>query len=104
MNASHFSSSGDTASQLRTQLSNPSDILSLLLLVGGDIVQKALAQFVSVRVKLTTRYGPTLLLTPVAFSFGWVAYAFTSLTSIIGGKQLMPEPDCPSIVVNCENA
>ncbi|KAI0411710.1 hypothetical protein F5X98DRAFT_380475 [Xylaria grammica] len=33
-----------TAGELRHQWANPSDILSLLLLIGGDIVQKAIAQ------------------------------------------------------------
>lgn len=40
---------------------------------------------------------------PVAFSFGWVAYAFTNLLSAVGEKQLMPTADQPSFVVNCEN-
>jgi hypothetical protein len=30
---------------LRSQRQNPGDILALLLLAGGDIVQKAVAQF-----------------------------------------------------------
>ena len=90
------------SSLLRGQWSNPSDILSLLLLVGGDIIQKALAQFVRVR---PFSFAPTLSLTPVAFSFGWVSYAFMSLMSVVGENQLMPDqPDCDSIVINCENA
>ncbi|KAL9609980.1 MAG: hypothetical protein Q9167_005282 [Letrouitia subvulpina] len=55
---------GTISSQWRT----PNDILSLLLLVGGDIVRCALAQ----------QTGDTLP-TPVVFSFGWVAYAFTAV-------------------------
>jgi hypothetical protein len=87
---------------LRAQFSNPSDILSLLLLVGGDIVQKAIAQFVGVR---PFKWAPMTSLTPVAFSFGWVAYAFMSLMSVVGDCRLMPDsPDCPSIVINCSNA
>ena len=40
----------------------------------------------------------------MAFSFGWVGHAFTSLASVISDKQLMPsEPDCPSIVINCSS-
>jgi len=88
---------------LRSQWSNPGDILSLLLLIGGDIVQKALAQFVGVTVKLPGKRGPAVLVTPVAFSFGWVAYAFMSLMSVFGDNALIPEPDCRSIVVNCKN-
>jgi hypothetical protein len=89
--------------QLRSQWSNPGDILSLLLLIGGDIVQKALAQFVGVSLQFFNR-GPSLMITPVAFSFGWVAYAFTSLLSIVGDGTLMPDPDTDSIVINCSNA
>lgn len=74
--------------QLRSQWTNPSDILSLLLLVGGDVIQKALGQ----------RAGHRF--TPVAFSFGWVSYAFSVLLSAVGEKKIMPEPDCPAIVVN----
>jgi hypothetical protein len=84
----------------RNQWSNP-DILALRL-VGGDIIQKALAQFVG-PVKLT-KSGPTCYLAPVAFSFGWVGYAFIALMSSIGNNNLMPEPDCFAKVINCENA
>lgn len=58
---------------LETQWRNPSDILSVLMLLGPDIVQKAIAQ-VSGRA-----------IAPVAFSFGWVAYAAASLLRVFGG-------------------
>ncbi|KAI3334263.1 hypothetical protein F4824DRAFT_219382 [Ustulina deusta] len=89
--------------ELSAQWRNPRDILSLLLLVGGDIVQKAIAQLFGVYVE-PARGWPRIYLTPVAFSFGWVGYAITSLGSIIGDKQLMPSiPDSHSIVINCDN-
>ena len=59
---------------VQNQWQNPADILSLLLLVGPDVVQKALAQLSG------------SLATPVAFSFGWVAYSYASLVSIFGSK------------------
>lgn len=59
--------------ELKNQWSNPSDILSLLLLLGPDVIQRALAQLVGRR------------LTPVAFSFGWAAYSVSALFSAIGG-------------------
>ena len=90
-------------SELRPQWRNPGDILSLLLLVGGDVVQKALAQMVGAKFRILS-IGPALYLTPVAFSFGWVAYAFSSLMSILGDQRLMPDPDCAIRVVNCDNA
>lgn len=51
----------DAAQDLTGQWRSPGDIFSLLLLVGGDIIQKALAQFSMRKFR------------PVAFSFGWVA-------------------------------
>jgi len=52
---------------LRGQWSNPNDIFTILLLVGGDIVQVAIAQLCA---------GPITHLTPVAFSFGWVSFSY----------------------------
>ncbi|KAE9381165.1 hypothetical protein N431DRAFT_476055 [Stipitochalara longipes BDJ] len=94
--------SHDTSGELRNQWTNPGDIFSLLQLIGGDIVQKAMAQLVGKHVKLTEK-GHKFGITPVAFSFGWVAYMFVSLMSAVGDHQLMPTPDLPCIVVNGEN-
>ncbi|KAI4092957.1 MAG: hypothetical protein LQ339_007778 [Xanthoria mediterranea] len=70
------------------QWRNPTDVLSILLIVGGDVVQKALAQLSGGR------------LVPVAFSFGWVTYSLGALLSAVGDCRLMPStPDCPSILV-----
>lgn len=76
---------------IRRQWRSPSDILSILLLIGGDIIQKALAQ-------VSGYY-----FTPVAFSFGWIAYAFAALMSSFGDGKLMPETDCPSLVVSTQS-
>lgn len=64
----------DVSAHLAAQWTNPSDILSILLLVGPDIVQRAVAQ-------LTGR-----VVTPAAFSFGWVAYATSALVQAFGGE------------------
>lgn len=70
----HFVANDLTSvSELKNQWSNPSDILSLLLLLGPDVIQRAIAQLVGRRV------------TPVAFSFGWAAYSVSALFSAIGG-------------------
>ncbi|OTB01309.1 hypothetical protein M426DRAFT_266400 [Hypoxylon sp. CI-4A] len=93
----------DASNELSSQWHSPRDILSLLLLIGGDVVQKAIVQLFGVYIQPIGRF-PRLYLTPVAFSFGWVGYAFTSLASIVGDKQLAPSnPDYTSIVVNCDN-
>lgn len=60
--------------QLWTQWHSPSDILSLLLILGPEVVQRALAQLA----------GTTYV--PIGFSFGWVAYSINSLLAIAGGK------------------
>lgn len=76
------------SSSLYSQWTNPSDILSLLLLVGGDVIRCALAQQV----------GDDLP-TPVVFSFGWVAYAFVTVLSSVSNGQLMPDsPDCSAVI------
>ncbi|KAI0597006.1 hypothetical protein F4775DRAFT_271755 [Biscogniauxia sp. FL1348] len=74
----------------REQLQNPSEVFSVLLIIGGDIVQKAVAQLSGRRV------------TFVVFSFGWVSYAFNSLMSAFGDGSLMPDPDvaCEVITVS----
>ncbi len=93
--------------QLQAQWENPGDILSLLLLIGGDVVQKALAQLSGVYIQPSGLFkkAPRIFLTPVAFSFGWVAYSFNSLMALAGDSKLMPDiPDYPSIVINCSNA
>lgn len=91
------------AAELSSQWENPGDVLSLLLLIGGEVVQKAIAQLFGVYIQPTSR-SPLIYLTPVAFSFGWVGYAFMSLTSVIGDKQLMPSaPEGRCIAINCDS-
>ncbi|KAI0757743.1 hypothetical protein C8Q80DRAFT_1265605 [Daedaleopsis nitida] len=79
---------------MRNQWSNPKDVLSILMIVGGDIVQRAIAQLAG------TGPGP---FTPVAFSFGWVAYSISMLVSAIGDGRLLPQPDCPSVLVRADS-
>ena len=64
----------------------------MLLIVRGDVIQKALAQLA----------GGPFNTTLVAFSFGWVSYGANALLSSIGDGRLMPEVDCPSIVINAK--
>lgn len=87
--------------ELREQWGNPRDILSLLLLLGGDIVQKAIAQLVGYQVRPFGQRGPAVSIAPVAFSFGWVAYGFSSLLAAFGDMALMPACDYPCVLVNC---
>jgi hypothetical protein len=78
---------------LKEQWTKSGDIFSILLILGGDVIQRAIAQL----------SGGPLPLTPVAFSFGWVACSVSSVLSAVGDGRLMPESDCPSIVVNAKS-
>ncbi|KAK5100976.1 hypothetical protein LTS08_004582 [Lithohypha guttulata] len=84
-------SAAEFNSQLSEQWRNPGDILSVLLIVGADVISTALNQF----------GGHTFR--PIAFSFGWVAYAYTFLLKTAGRLKLEPDPDFPHILVNCRN-
>ncbi|KAI6103523.1 hypothetical protein F5141DRAFT_1293378 [Pisolithus sp. B1] len=79
-------SAGDTA-PLKDAWVHPG-VLSVLTLIGPDVIQRALAQLSGHR------------FTPVAFSFGWVAYSFSNLVLAVGNNKLIPEPDFSSILIN----
>ncbi|KAK0431195.1 hypothetical protein EV421DRAFT_2011865 [Armillaria borealis] len=82
----------DSISQtIRGTWQNPSDTLSILLIIGGDVVLKALAQLAG---------RP---FTPIAFSFGWVSYSFNTLMNVLGDGRLLPPPDYPAMVINAQN-
>ncbi|EXJ58362.1 hypothetical protein A1O7_05787 [Cladophialophora yegresii CBS 114405] len=82
---------GEPSSEFWAQWKNPGDVFSVLLILGGDVVGRALAQLAGSR------------LTPVAFSFGWVAFAVTAVVSAVGENKLMPLPDCACKVINGES-
>ncbi|THV03993.1 hypothetical protein K435DRAFT_817067 [Dendrothele bispora CBS 962.96] len=81
----------EPSQDLRFTWQNPSDTLSILLIIGGDVVLQALAQLSGHK------------LVPVAFSFGWVAYSFNTLKALVGDGRLMPPPDYPTRAINAEN-
>ncbi|KAM0430107.1 hypothetical protein ACHAPT_006113 [Fusarium lateritium] len=75
--------------QLTGQWVLPGDVFSVLLILGGDVVGRALAQLAGSG------------LTPVAFSFGWVSYSISALVSTFGENKLMPQsPDTHCKVIN----
>jgi hypothetical protein len=74
-------------SQLSAQWTEPGDIFSVLLILGADVIQLACASMTG---------GPGHLPTPVAFSFGWVAFAISAVLSTLGERRLLrcaPEVD-----------
>lgn len=112
------------AANFRQVWSSPSNYaFTILLLVGGNVVSRALAQLAGGR------------FTPVAFSFGefivywftlafietsmhdgvlsmlpinvhhtgWVSYATAAVNSAVGENKLMPPSDTPCKVINVEN-
>ncbi len=88
-NHSNFAAS---TNELRQQWTEPTDVFSVLLLLGSDIVNKALAQLSGT------------LLTPVTFSFGWVSYAVTTFLASVGEVKLMPSAtESPCLVVTAKN-
>jgi hypothetical protein len=74
---------------------NPSEVFAVLLIIGGDIIQKAIAQQTG-----RTLGKTSMSLTLVSFSFGWVAYAFGALMSAFGDGTFMPIPDYPAVVID----
>lgn len=80
-----------TASIFAEQWRNPSGFLSLLMILGGPVIQTALAQLT----------GPAFV--PICFSFGWVSYAFSTISALVGDGRLMPPPDNACKVINLKN-
>lgn len=110
----HFLQSRDIdlnapSAAFKAQWESPSNYaFTILLLLGGDVVSRALAQLAGGRI------------TPVAFSFGrfffcitdsssligiagWVSYATSAINSAIGENKLMPGADTPCTVINAAN-
>ena len=81
----------EASDRLAKQWQNPNDVLTVLLIIGGDIVQKALAQL----------SGGHFV--PVAFSFGWVSYSFNALLAAYGEGALMPATAYPSLLVDADS-
>ncbi|KAF2147702.1 hypothetical protein K461DRAFT_248571 [Myriangium duriaei CBS 260.36] len=79
---------------VRGQWRNPSDIFTILLIIGGDIVQTAIAQLCA---------GPHRYITPVSFSFGWVSYAISTIRSVMGENRLMPRPELNCMLINVDS-
>ncbi|KAL0063081.1 hypothetical protein AAF712_009988 [Marasmius tenuissimus] len=85
--------SAQTASEfsaVKEQWKNPDDILTVLMIIG-DVVKAALAQLTS---------SDPRPFTPVAFSFGWVAFSFSTILSVMGSRRLVPDPDCRCTLID----
>ncbi|KAJ5930626.1 hypothetical protein N7466_006119 [Penicillium verhagenii] len=76
-----------TADYFAAQWVNPGDIFSILLLLGPEVIQQAVAQLAGRQI------------TPMAFSFGWVAYAVKALLAAVGDGKLMPPAENANTLV-----
>ncbi|KAF7796992.1 hypothetical protein EIP86_008181 [Pleurotus ostreatoroseus] len=74
------------------QWANPTDVLTVLMIIGGDIVQRALASMAG------SRSGIPFV--PVAYSFGWVSYSFSAILAAVGECRLLPGPDYECLVIS----
>jgi len=97
-----------TSDEFNEQWIHPGDVFSVLLILGGDVVARALAQLAGSG------------LTPVTFSFGmcpshltfclhsnkpmssgWVAYSISALVSAFGeNKLIIQDPDCKCKIIH----
>lgn len=79
--------------EFRIQWTQPSDTFSVLLIVGGDVIQLTLANLTG---------G---IVTPIAFSFGWVAYAITAALGAMSNNRLIScAPEVSIKVFNLETS
>ncbi|KAI9740313.1 MAG: hypothetical protein M1834_004891 [Cirrosporium novae-zelandiae] len=85
-----MASNSTTASVFAAQWKNPTGFLSLLVIIGGPVIQTALAQVT----------GPPFV--SICFSFGWVSYAFSMIPALVGDGRLMPSADYVCKVINLE--
>ncbi|RYP29001.1 hypothetical protein DL767_006961 [Monosporascus sp. MG133] len=71
---------GQPSSEFWAQWKNPGDVFSVLLILGGDVVARAIAQL-----------------------GGWVAYAVSAVVAAVGENKLMPLPDTSCQVINAKS-
>ena len=70
-------------SEFAAQWSNPVNVLAVLQIIGGNIIQKALAQLSG---------SSSSYFVPVAFSFGSVSYSFEALMAVFGDGHILHNP------------
>ena len=90
---SYDSQADPSFTAVKKEWQNPTDILAILTIIGGDVVLCALAQLI----------GTTFFITPVAFSFGWVAYSFSSILAAVGTGRITPESNTDVDCVNVKS-
>lgn len=89
-----------TKANFRKQGGGPQDILNLLFHLSSDIMQKTTTQLLGYQVQPFKQRGPAVLIEPVAFSFGWAAYGFSSLQAELSDRMLVPSCNHPYIIIN----
>ena len=77
-------------------MGNPQQCPSHPLIVGGDVVHRAVAQLAGTRIG----FLPFAL---VAFSLGWVAYSTAALKTVLEDDHLFPSPEGDSVYINADS-
>ena len=75
---------------IQQQWHNPTTILAVLSVIGGDIIHRATAQLA----------GNSIRLAPVTLSFGWTGFLLSFILSLVGDGRALPRPDCSCTVVD----
>jgi hypothetical protein len=107
--------SGLPSDEFSEQWTHPGGVFSVLLILGGDVVGRALAQVAGTGLTPVTFSFGLYFFTPPPMAFtpdlcadrivtGWVAYAVTAVVSAVGENKLMPLPDCACKVINGESS
>jgi hypothetical protein len=103
---------GVPSDEFSAQWTHPGDVFSVLLILGGDVVGRALAQCAGGWLRPPSfSFGECPLLSLVHRRssieimltlgiIGWVAYSINALVSTVGENKLMPLPDCACIAIN----
>lgn len=111
MSSGSTSATAGTSYWLHSQWTNPNDIFTILSILGGDVVRKAIGQLAA---------GPVPYFCPVSFSFGWVRilvwptswprlmrrqvpFAVSAMLSAFGDDRLMPPPELECVLINANS-
>ncbi|KAK7688520.1 hypothetical protein QCA50_008058 [Cerrena zonata] len=91
----HLHSRRSGSGSISSHWLNPKDFLALFTIIGGETVQRAVAQL----------SGHPSYVTPVAFSFGCLGYAInlSMNLALLQQGRFMPPPDCECIIVNAQS-
>ncbi|KAK7696602.1 hypothetical protein QCA50_001260 [Cerrena zonata] len=77
---------------IQQQWHNPTTILAVLSVIGGDIIHRATAQL----------GGNPYYIAPVTLSFGWTGFLLSFILALVGDGRATPRPDTNCTVVDVQ--